>query len=369
MRMRLLMWAVLALAGVQVAAQSVTISKPGAADVVVDCSVAPGCTIQVTPPAPPLPPPPCTFTVSPTTLTFPAAGGVQGVAVTASREDCPWGTSGSLDWLTLDPGDAQGALWVTAAANTATTARTATLTIAGQAVTVTQAAAALPPPSTVRTLARLDCGVSFPNCNMGYWGANAHHTFTRVGNGFRLDLVPGSSTFLTQFYAGVGGNLVSNSSDTAYIQMHLTIHSPFNPSGVGDNWSDKAFMLNDATGNTGERFIAELRPNMRDDRMVLRAQKNINGPGFMSEVELPLDQRVAVQIEARRGAQGRTAIWIDNADQAVPTAVSPTFAWTVSSWRNVRVGFYHNASLASNGRVAFTVENFRVTDTFDPNFR
>jgi hypothetical protein len=354
---------------VSLSAQSVVVTKPGEAPTTITCPN--GCTVTTTVPAPPVveppPPPACTWTVTPTALSFVAAGAEQPVIVAANREGCSWGTSGSTAWLTLDP--ASGSVRVTALPNTGAV-RSATITIAGHAIPVTQAAAVVvppppPPPTGVRTLARMDCSVSFPNCNMGYWGANPFHTFTRAGNGFRLDLVGG--TIQTQFYGGVGGNLASNSADAVYVQMHITVHSPFNPTGVGDTWTDKAFMLNDATGNTGERAIGELRPGANG--MVLRVQKNINGPGFMSEVALPTDRTVAVQFEVRRGAQGRTAIWLDNPTFASPTSVSPTFAWTVSTWRNVRVGFYHNAALAVSGRVAFTVTDFKVTDAFDPSFR
>jgi hypothetical protein len=378
MRVRLTAIGALALAATA-GAQTLTVTPPNATPIVVNCAPAPGCAIKVEPAivvAPPPPPPTCLYTVAPTALAFSAAGGTQTVAVMVTPDParCPaWGTSGSNEWVTLDPIPAsQGVgVRVTAAAGVSSV-RSATLTIAGQPVMVTQAAVVAPPPpppATGRTLARLDCGVSFPNCNMGYWGANAHHTFTRAGNGFRLDLVPGSATTTTQFYGGVGGNLASNAADAVYVQMHLTVHGPFNPAGVGDVWTDKGFMLNDQTGDTGERAIGELRPNMADNRMVLRVQKNIFGPGFMSEVELPLDRTVAIQFEVRRGAQGRTAIWLDNPTFATPTSVSPAFAWTVSAWRNVRVGFFHNASLATGGHVAFTVTDFKVTDTFDPAFR
>ena len=88
-------------------------------------------------------PPPCTFTVSPGPLNLPAAGGAQPVTVTASAGSCAWSSSGVPSWITLAPSSGSGnaTVTVTAQRNTATQSRTATLTIAGRTVSVTQAAA------------------------------------------------------------------------------------------------------------------------------------------------------------------------------------------------------------------------------------
>jgi hypothetical protein len=96
------------------------------------------------------PPPSCTWAVTPTTLTFGAAVDVErDVTVTASREGCAWSTTGAPSWLTVS--QTATSVRVTAAANTATIERSATLTIAGHPVTVAQAGAPVvePPPVPV----------------------------------------------------------------------------------------------------------------------------------------------------------------------------------------------------------------------------
>ena len=94
---------------------------------------------------------PCTFAVSPGSLNLPAGGGAQPVGVDASANSCTWSTSGAPPWISLAPsngtGDAQ--VTVTAQPNTGQQSRTATLTIAGQQVNVSQAAAPAPCTFTV----------------------------------------------------------------------------------------------------------------------------------------------------------------------------------------------------------------------------
>ncbi|MCA1652124.1 MAG: hypothetical protein LC753_18270 [Acidobacteria bacterium] len=87
------------------------------------------------------PAPSCSFSINPTSASPPAAGGSTTVAVTTTS-GCTWTTTGAPSWITVTGGSGAGNGSVTLAvqANTGT-ARTATLTIAGQSFVVTQAAA------------------------------------------------------------------------------------------------------------------------------------------------------------------------------------------------------------------------------------
>jgi ABC-type arginine transport system ATPase subunit len=63
-----------------------------------------------------------------------------------TQAGCSWTTSGAPPWLTLSGGaSGQGSATIAVTLNTANTPRSATLTIAGQAVTVTQAGRASAP--------------------------------------------------------------------------------------------------------------------------------------------------------------------------------------------------------------------------------
>jgi len=73
---------------------------------------------------------------------FPAAGGQGVVAVTATR-DCTWSATASASWVTIATTNGQGEaeLPYTVAANPAPAARSATITVGGQAVELGQSAA------------------------------------------------------------------------------------------------------------------------------------------------------------------------------------------------------------------------------------
>lgn len=83
---------------------------------------------------------PCTFTLSPTSQTFAAAGGSTTVNVTTSAS-CTWSATSGSSWVTISNGSnrtGSGNVGITAAGNPNTTTRTATLTIAGRSFSVTE---------------------------------------------------------------------------------------------------------------------------------------------------------------------------------------------------------------------------------------
>lgn len=80
-----------------------------------------------------------TFVVTPPSWAVGNDGGTRQVQLTSSLVDAPWTSSSSAAWLTATPATGVGstAVTLTAAANSGAT-RTATMTIAGQTVSVTQ---------------------------------------------------------------------------------------------------------------------------------------------------------------------------------------------------------------------------------------
>lgn len=89
------------------------------------------------------PAPSCTYTVGPLPQSVPATASAASFAVTAPA-GCAWTASSNTSWLGITaglPGSGNGFLSFGASANTLTSPRTGTLTIAGQTVTVIQAAA------------------------------------------------------------------------------------------------------------------------------------------------------------------------------------------------------------------------------------
>jgi hypothetical protein len=83
--------------------------------------------------------PSCTYSVSGTAVTFPAGGGSTSITVTTGPS-CAWSASPTATWLTVtlgSSGTGNGVVTLSVAANGASP-RSATLTIAGRTVTVSQ---------------------------------------------------------------------------------------------------------------------------------------------------------------------------------------------------------------------------------------
>jgi len=97
------------------------------------------------------PPPPCTFTVSPTSAQVAASGGSGTLAVTASAATCTWTGTSAAAWLTLSDGSGTGTGEVIyAAVANPGLSRSGVLTIGGQAVTISQDGTPLPTTLTTR---------------------------------------------------------------------------------------------------------------------------------------------------------------------------------------------------------------------------
>jgi Putative binding domain, N-terminal/Viral BACON domain len=99
----------------------------------------------------------CSFTISPTSQSIASGGGPGTASVTASSGSCQWTATSSAGWITINSGSSSGTgsgtVGYTVAANTTTSARSASLTIAGRTLTVSQAVASAPAaPSNVRVV-------------------------------------------------------------------------------------------------------------------------------------------------------------------------------------------------------------------------
>jgi all-beta uncharacterized protein len=86
----------------------------------------------------------CTYSVSPTTASAPSTGSNASVSVTTGSS-CAWTATSAVGWITITSGASMAGLGstnYTVAANMTGSVRTGTLTVAGQTVTITQAATA-----------------------------------------------------------------------------------------------------------------------------------------------------------------------------------------------------------------------------------
>ncbi|TAN46128.1 MAG: hypothetical protein EPN22_00065 [Nitrospirae bacterium] len=83
----------------------------------------------------------CTYTLSPTSQSFQYSGGNGSIVISSSHSGCTWDVSNSSSWISLSSntsGTGSGVAGYSVAANTASSIRTANLTIAGQTFSITQ---------------------------------------------------------------------------------------------------------------------------------------------------------------------------------------------------------------------------------------
>ncbi len=95
----------------------------------------------------------CTYSISPAAQSFFSTGGTATVSVTTAV-GCVWAATSNAPWITIPSGASgtgNGAVSYSVAANTATSSRSGTLTIAGQTYTVTQSGQATTPTIDVST--------------------------------------------------------------------------------------------------------------------------------------------------------------------------------------------------------------------------
>lgn len=131
----------------------------------------------------------CTYSTTPTSANVAATGGTSTVAVTAGT-GCAWTATSNAAFITITSGatsTGNGTVAYTVAANTLGTARTGTLTIAGQTITVNQAAAACTyaiTPTSANVVATGGTGTVAVTAGTGCaWTATSNAAFITVTSG------------------------------------------------------------------------------------------------------------------------------------------------------------------------------------------
>jgi hypothetical protein len=150
---------------------------------------------------------PCTYAIDPTSRAVGSDGGSGNVTVTAGT-GCGWTAFANAAWLRVTSGSGgsgNGAVGYAVDANTEASARTGTLTIAGQTFTVDQSA---PPPCTYAisptsaTFSRVGgmAGVTVATAAGCAWSAASNAWWITVGASGGTG--PGSVTYTVSPYTG-----------------------------------------------------------------------------------------------------------------------------------------------------------------------
>ena len=151
----------------------------------------------VPPPPPPPPPGPCAFTISPTAVTTPAAGGQVLITITRTQGvSCPWTAqpqASFLSLMTLGSGTDSGAVTIAVAANTGGP-RAGTVLVAGHTMTVNQSGT---------TAAGTVAVLSIESDTGDLLGGGITRSYTLTASQFTLATDPGRSE--VQFSMPPGG--------------------------------------------------------------------------------------------------------------------------------------------------------------------
>ena len=130
----------------------------------------------------------CSFSLTPNTASFAAAGGNGLVTIAANASNCARTATSNAPWITVSfgsPGTGNGTVGYTVLANTSVQARTGTLNVAGQTFTVTQAGATCtfslnPASAIVETSGGSGSFTISTNCS---WTATTTSTWLAVTSG------------------------------------------------------------------------------------------------------------------------------------------------------------------------------------------
>lgn len=154
------------------------------------------------------------ITLSPSSASVPASGGLGSISVTASNSGFAWSAASNASWLTITSGTSgtgNGTIAYQAAANNAPAARTGTITANGQTFTATQAAASSALNTTTGSLqfAYQIGGAAPPPQNITAFSSGAPLNFTAtaasVGNWLFVSPSNGvTSTVLSIFVNPIG---------------------------------------------------------------------------------------------------------------------------------------------------------------------
>ena len=164
---------------------------------------------------------PCTYTVTASNLAFAAAGGSGTIGVTTGT-DCTWSAGSAAGWVSLSAagGSGSGGLTFSIAPNTTSSSRSATINVASQTLTVTQA------PSTA-------CSVSISSSTTAFTAAGGNGSisisaptdcaWTPVSNATWLTVGSGGSGNGTVAFAVAPNPSTSRSASVMIADRSITI--------------------------------------------------------------------------------------------------------------------------------------------------
>ncbi|HEY3276900.1 MAG TPA: fibronectin type III domain-containing protein [Syntrophorhabdaceae bacterium] len=204
---------------------------------------------------------PCTFSISPTSSSIAAAGGTGSVAVT-TQTGCAWSVTNGTPWITITSGASgtgNGTVAYSIAANTATTSRSAAITIASNTFSCTQSGTS--GTTTYRITASAGAGGAISPAGATV-NRGASQTFTITPNsGYRISnvTVDGASVGAVSTYTftnvtathTIGASFASSTTSTTRLAS-LTIY----PASVKGGVSSRGTVVLSAAAPSGGAAVS-----------------------------------------------------------------------------------------------------------------
>lgn len=193
----------------------------------------------------------CSYAITPASQSFAAEGGAGSVSVSTTPESgCNWTAVSNVPWVTITAGSSgsgAGTVSYTVAANTEASERTGTLTIAGQAFTITHTITQEAPPILEVSPSALDFGTVTVGTS-----TDLSFTVTNSGDGMLTGNVSTAAPF----------SIVTGASFSLAAKQSQQVTVRFTPTVPGSANGSAAVSSNGGSAPVGLTGIAEQPPQL-----------------------------------------------------------------------------------------------------------
>jgi len=197
----------------------------------------------------------CSYSLSPTSQFFETSAGAAGVNVTAAS-GCTWTATSNASWLTITSGasgSGNGGVNISVGANTNGVRRSATLSIAGQTLTMTQAGQAGGTQTSVSAASYSASGLARDSIAAAFGSGLARATLSALG----LPLRPSLAGTIVRVKDSSGVERLAPLFFVSPTQVNFQI-----PPGTSTGTAGITVTSGDGTVSTGSSQIASVAPGL-----------------------------------------------------------------------------------------------------------